>query len=720
MAIVDTPLHAQSRIPHRPAYIVANHAAFLALAAFPDAAGTTAFTENDLYKLVQEEDTGDVYQLVSITPSATWELWTPPMDNGIVKVDNGGTGSNLSGTGGTDQVLQQSSVGANITVAQLNHSQLGGVTADQHHNRQHALDSTTDHTGITGTEDNLMSLDANGLPQDSGVTATEAAGITIDTNIDDYITLTGQDLAAKSDVAAAQVLASPEASVGVVIPRSLTVPYMPADYNVSLPDALFHALYDGPAPIATDQTGILAGQRGQEPTASGGVYFGRGLWHKAVVIAQSGTNQIPDSRFASAANWTYFQSGINGSFTVTSDHVLWGTTGGRILASNATTSQIRPPSDITVSNGASITFQVWMWRDTDVDATIRLNNQTDGGTVAGPMSPTVVGEWEFLWVTWTNSLGANKSIRPIINNAEGDNAGIVFVDGAQVTLTSFPLPFIGHGMPGHTSSGTFDNSTVSRDDAVLSYSNPLNQAAGTIAFWWTPTADNTGPFRTLWDEGTLSGYFDTVDDFLKFTDGTSTIGAAISFGEYERQHVAFTWATSSLAVYRNGALLSSTASYAAPTLGANLFIGSDASSTTQCDGAIEDLFILDYAASATQIKAIYDSGVPVIVGDAQPLRRVNGQTGTTYTITAGDLARLVSITNGSAITVTLPSNGAGGIFDGFECEVYQGGAGQITFSTSATLRNQSSHTKTAGQYAVVKLRFLASSNEWVLSGNTGA
>ncbi len=38
----------------------------------------------------------------------------------------------------------------------------------QDHARSHGLDSSSDHTGITGTTNNLVSLDATGLPQDSG------------------------------------------------------------------------------------------------------------------------------------------------------------------------------------------------------------------------------------------------------------------------------------------------------------------------------------------------------------------------------------------------------------------------------------------------------------------------------------------------------------------------------------------------------------------------
>jgi len=53
--------------------------------------------------------------------------------------------------------------------AVLQHDDLGGVGADDHHNRDHAIDSTSDHDGVSGaTEDNFVSFDSNGLPKDSG------------------------------------------------------------------------------------------------------------------------------------------------------------------------------------------------------------------------------------------------------------------------------------------------------------------------------------------------------------------------------------------------------------------------------------------------------------------------------------------------------------------------------------------------------------------------
>jgi hypothetical protein len=36
------------------------------------------------------------------------------------------------------------------------------------HEKLHGLNSTLDHIGVSGTEDNFMVLDSNGLPKDSG------------------------------------------------------------------------------------------------------------------------------------------------------------------------------------------------------------------------------------------------------------------------------------------------------------------------------------------------------------------------------------------------------------------------------------------------------------------------------------------------------------------------------------------------------------------------
>ena len=80
---------------------------------------------------------------------------------------------------------------------------------------------------------------------------------------------------------------------------------------------------------------------------------------------------------------------------------------------------------------------------------------------------------------------------------------------------------------------------------------------------------------------------------------------------------------------------------------------------------------------------------------------INAQTGTTYTLVASDSAKLVTMTNASPITVTIPPS----VFSiGNQINISQMGAGQVTFaqgsgvtivSTGAT----STAPKIAKQYA---------------------
>ncbi len=95
---------------------------------------------------------------------------------------------------------------------------------------------------------------------------------------------------------------------------------------------------------------------------------------------------------------------------------------------------------------------------------------------------------------------------------------------------------------------------------------------------------------------------------------------------------------------------------------------------------------------------------------------INDQTGTAYTLLAGDAGKVVVLNNGSAVTVTVPS----GLGAGFTCSVVQKGAGQVTFvASSTTINNRQSHTKIAGQHGVATLVSTAS-DVFVLAGDTAS
>jgi hypothetical protein len=95
---------------------------------------------------------------------------------------------------------------------------------------------------------------------------------------------------------------------------------------------------------------------------------------------------------------------------------------------------------------------------------------------------------------------------------------------------------------------------------------------------------------------------------------------------------------------------------------------------------------------------------------------LNDQTGTTYTLVAGDNGKVVTLNNANAITVTIGT----GLGNGFNCLLVQKGAGQVTISASGTtVVNRSSETKTAGQYATVSVINIGS-EQYILSGDTGS
>lgn len=94
---------------------------------------------------------------------------------------------------------------------------------------------------------------------------------------------------------------------------------------------------------------------------------------------------------------------------------------------------------------------------------------------------------------------------------------------------------------------------------------------------------------------------------------------------------------------------------------------------------------------------------------------LNVQTGN-YTLTQNDNGRIVVINSGTGKTVTVPQY----LPLGFSCEVIQMGAGQVTFATSSTtINNRQSHTKTNAQHAKVQLISYAA-DVFNLSGDTGA
>ena len=99
---------------------------------------------------------------------------------------------------------------------------------------------------------------------------------------------------------------------------------------------------------------------------------------------------------------------------------------------------------------------------------------------------------------------------------------------------------------------------------------------------------------------------------------------------------------------------------------------------------------------------------------------LNAQTGTTYTLALSDAQKLVTLTNASAITLTVPTNSSVAFTIGDQVNLLQLGAGQVTVSgAGVTLRSEGSKLKLKAQYAIATL-IKVGTDEWVVVGNLAA
>lgn len=96
---------------------------------------------------------------------------------------------------------------------------------------------------------------------------------------------------------------------------------------------------------------------------------------------------------------------------------------------------------------------------------------------------------------------------------------------------------------------------------------------------------------------------------------------------------------------------------------------------------------------------------------------INAQVGS-YTLTLGDLGKVVEVNSGSPVTVTVPTDANAAFQIGDRVDILQTGAGQITIAgdTGVTVSSEGSKTKLKAQWAAATV-IKRGANSWVLIGN---
>jgi hypothetical protein len=96
---------------------------------------------------------------------------------------------------------------------------------------------------------------------------------------------------------------------------------------------------------------------------------------------------------------------------------------------------------------------------------------------------------------------------------------------------------------------------------------------------------------------------------------------------------------------------------------------------------------------------------------------INTQTGTTYTTVLADQSKLVTLNNGSAITLTIPGNSSVAYPIGTKIDLAQLGAGQVTVAGVAGVTVNATPTlKLRDRYSAATC-IKITTNTWLLVGD---
>lgn len=108
----------------------------------------------------------------------------------------------------------------------------------------------------------------------------------------------------------------------------------------------------------------------------------------------------------------------------------------------------------------------------------------------------------------------------------------------------------------------------------------------------------------------------------------------------------------------------------------------------------------------------------VVVTNHEAAMPINAQTGTTYGPVLADADKMITLSNASPITCTIPANASVAFPVGTKLNFMQLGAGAVTIAiTSDTLNKEATLTAVLkGQYAVATA-FKVTSTTWTLFGN---
>lgn len=190
------------------------------------------------------------------------------------------------------------------------------------------------------------------------------------------------------------------------------------------------------------------------------------------------------------------------------------------------------------------------------------------------------------------------------------NGYTIFLLAMQAEAKAYRTPLCFGDLLGHAWTGTVHASTSTRTAAAVNLPSTLfNVAQGCIRVAVRWQVANTHPnymmFFDVRDAGhanVLRAYFNPTGDVLTLIDGVNfATSTAQTFSVNDVVILHFVWSAAGLVIYKNGASVASTGTYAPNVLAAKLYIGSDYASGNQALADWQGFAICDVALTATQV-----------------------------------------------------------------------------------------------------------------------
>ena len=314
--------------------------------------------------------------------------------------------------------------------------------------------------------------------------------------------------------------------------------------------------------------------------------------------------------------------------------------------------------------------------DPTADRTITFQDAT--GTVAFLASPTFTGT-------------------PVAPTAAADT------NTTQIATTAFVMTEIGDYLTTSTASSTYA---------------PI--ASPTLT--GTPAAPTAAADTNTTQIATTAFVMTEIGDYLT----TST--AASTYAPLASPTLTGVPAAPTAAADTNTTQIATTA-YVQTELGA---LSSDSISDADGDTKIQveesaNENIIRFDTAGTERMTIAADGTVTITGDltvsgglVAPLQ-INAQTGTTYTFVLGDAGKLVTSSNASAQTLTVPPNSSVAYTVGTQILVTQVGTGRLTLAegSGVTINSGDSMKSLSDQYCLASL-IKTATDTWLLMGNLQA